>query len=1291
MHLTDSSLEGVVVECVDGCSGTITGCTGSATYNIKSSNVTVAAGLGAGTVHLYVPLSLESANIGTVNLHADGSVLNSTIGTVVLSYAGSPIVQNNTITGYKAIELNEPDGTFSNFSGNIYTHPTPYGYCAGTVDGTVTLSPVEGVINAFYLTGTLAVSPGASLTLGNGMQLGMGLSGYGKTFNVAGNLEATGASLTGLVTTSNLNIQNGGYANLTGCTISGSGRVVIYSGGTVHLTATSSGPQVEFVDGSTGRIECSAFSTLRVSVNADVVAFSNDLSSNSLVATGTGGTINFTHNWWGTTDPLAIEARITDCNDNASLPCVTYDPFLGSVGCVELHDQFWASVENSDAALASIGTYTLRTQSTEMLADLSTRPLLESSDRPDLRYIYATGPDDQVVTDQELLDFLVLLAQSARKTPNVNLGDREWLIHPFDLKEPNLEVTSSLNVEAPDAVARWWLDCFVSVGYWVVPFYWVSGIMWEGHRSDIHAEVILDAVLQPDFADALADDPRLLARLDTCLTLQEVVIPAYLLTALRITGRTAPPDVVWMDLTTLIDRIGQAAGHLNWGKYFTILSTAVSTANKVQTIKADAARHLLLKALADAEADQRLEAIEWAVAQMSGADPALVAGVAAARARFDRVTDEHYQRLAAVLDASTNQGLVEWGMFTAHMVAEFSGLKVVIGGTKVGVGKILLPYSLAWSVNKGIRDQSYEAQRCCLAATLQRQLFNTSVLPSLRAILTGQSPINDQDAKHVAHLLQINGYISYYFYDRYLSIGNNTLSSLMGNVWDILLAGTPYDEFIDDLEESRTAALGEAGLLAGPKYLTTHANPVDTTATDAEYEWLLSLTTTERQDPCIPYVVPLDADFAWAPQPPERGQSVTFAPVVGGLQSYEWDFGDEVTSTETNPIHVFDSYGTFTVRLTVTDRLGHQRMKEMVVRVIEPAPVADFIVETPSIIAGETASFTNATAGTATGWLWVFGDGKTGTTQNPTHQYDHAGSYTVTLLALGPDGQSTKVIPDGVQVSGSTGTVEVTANLAESSFQVMGPAGMVLPGQGQSKSFTEQPPGGYEIQWVPVLGYTTPAPQMLTLQADATILFAGTYTQLAEPDTISPTVVESVPASGGKVYRWSDIVITFSESVRISPSSFWLHDQGDLTYSPSDLNMSAGAGATVNVAFVFAEIPPDGLYTLSVEDSILDMQNNPLDGDGDNQPGGDFLLSLQVQHFFGDADDDEDVDGDDLEYFEGCATGPSISVASGSTFSGLDCTLFDFDSDTDVDQTDFGIFHRCYSGGANPADPSCEE
>jgi PKD repeat protein len=49
--------------------------------------------------------------------------------------------------------------------------------------------------------------------------------------------------------------------------------------------------------------------------------------------------------------------------------------------------------------------------------------------------------------------------------------------------------------------------------------------------------------------------------------------------------------------------------------------------------------------------------------------------------------------------------------------------------------------------------------------------------------------------------------------------------------------------------------------------------------------------------------------------------------------------------------------------------------------------------------------FTDKSQGAPTSWQWDFGDGTTATEQNPTHQYNSLGTYTVKLTASNTNGQ----------------------------------------------------------------------------------------------------------------------------------------------------------------------------------------------------------------------------------------------------------------------------------------------
>ncbi|WP_144393522.1 PKD domain-containing protein [Pleionea sediminis] len=72
------------------------------------------------------------------------------------------------------------------------------------------------------------------------------------------------------------------------------------------------------------------------------------------------------------------------------------------------------------------------------------------------------------------------------------------------------------------------------------------------------------------------------------------------------------------------------------------------------------------------------------------------------------------------------------------------------------------------------------------------------------------------------------------------------------------------------------------------------------------------------------------------------------------------------------------------------------------------APVAEF----SSSNSGLTVSFTDASSdsdGTIAERLWSFGDGSDSTESNPTHTYDRAGTYTVTLVVSDDDGTTDQI------------------------------------------------------------------------------------------------------------------------------------------------------------------------------------------------------------------------------------------------------------------------------------------
>jgi PKD repeat protein len=81
------------------------------------------------------------------------------------------------------------------------------------------------------------------------------------------------------------------------------------------------------------------------------------------------------------------------------------------------------------------------------------------------------------------------------------------------------------------------------------------------------------------------------------------------------------------------------------------------------------------------------------------------------------------------------------------------------------------------------------------------------------------------------------------------------------------------------------------------------------------------------------------------------------------------------------------------------------------------APTPNFSA-TPTIIdEGGSVSFTDLSTGSPTSWLWNFGDGQTSTVQNPTHVYNTAGVYDVTLTVTNGFGSNAGYIPSYITVN----------------------------------------------------------------------------------------------------------------------------------------------------------------------------------------------------------------------------------------------------------------------------------
>ena len=138
------------------------------------------------------------------------------------------------------------------------------------------------------------------------------------------------------------------------------------------------------------------------------------------------------------------------------------------------------------------------------------------------------------------------------------------------------------------------------------------------------------------------------------------------------------------------------------------------------------------------------------------------------------------------------------------------------------------------------------------------------------------------------------------------------------------------------------------------------------------------------------------------------------------FSAYEWDFGDGSTSVEYEPEHTYEELGVYTVTLIVTNSEGTDTItKESYIEVVPPVvPAVDFSVESIAGFVPFEVTFINNTTpdNSENEYEWDFGDDGTSNEDSPTHIYEQAGLYTVTLVATNSAGTDTMIKEDYIIV-----------------------------------------------------------------------------------------------------------------------------------------------------------------------------------------------------------------------------------------------------------------------------------
>ena len=117
-----------------------------------------------------------------------------------------------------------------------------------------------------------------------------------------------------------------------------------------------------------------------------------------------------------------------------------------------------------------------------------------------------------------------------------------------------------------------------------------------------------------------------------------------------------------------------------------------------------------------------------------------------------------------------------------------------------------------------------------------------------------------------------------------------------------------------------------------------------------------------------------------------------------GTINYSWDFGDGSTSSASNPSHIYNTPGTYSVRLISTNSTGCADTLLKVNAITIGSVDANFSVPATACV-NTPINISNTSVPAPVSAIWNFGDGTVSNLLNPTKSYTNPGTYSIKLVS----------------------------------------------------------------------------------------------------------------------------------------------------------------------------------------------------------------------------------------------------------------------------------------------------
>lgn len=336
-------------------------------------------------------------------------------------------------------------------------------------------------------------------------------------------------------------------------------------------------------------------------------------------------------------------------------------------------------------------------------------------------------------------------------------------------------------------------------------------------------------------------------------------------------------------------------------------------------------------------------------------------------------------------------------------------------------------------------------------------------------------------------------------------------------------------------------------------------------------------TTLHRR--CLLFLIPLiafsfnskgqlTANFSATPTSGCSPQIVNFTDQsTGNPTQWRWDLGNGTTSVLQNPSATYFTPGQYTVKLVIQDVNGN---KDSITKTqyinIFAIPVCNFSAIPTSGCIPLNVQFTDASSSAnspITQWLWDFGDGTTGTTQNPAHTYTTAGNFTVTLRVTNASG-CTKTLSKSNYIQASNGVVANFTNTL--------PSGCSLP---VTINFTNTSTGSGTLSYLWDFGDGGTSTQQ---NPSHTYVTAGSF-------TVTLRVTSSTGCSNTKI-KINAVVIQFLQASFTYPPSVCLNQTVNFTNTttpaPTSVLWNFGDGTTSSLLNPAKNYAAPGIYSVKL-------------------------------------------------------------------------------------------------------------